>query len=71
MWPRCGPSGPELGRRVRYVIRPDATPMPQVRPNCDGALLSVRDRQMPVLRHAEGTAGEDEAGSELAAMVTS
>jgi hypothetical protein len=34
-------------------------------------LLTVSDRQLPVLRHAEGTAGEGQPRSSLAAMVTS
>jgi hypothetical protein len=33
---------------------PDATPMAQVRPTCDGPLLTVRDRQLPVLRARRG-----------------
>jgi hypothetical protein len=51
MWPcRSGP----WKARLLPVIRPDATPMPQVRPTCDGPLLSVRDRQMPVSRARGG-----------------
>jgi hypothetical protein len=36
------------------VVRPDATPMAQFRPACDGPVLTVRDRQMPVLRARGG-----------------
>jgi hypothetical protein len=45
--------------------------MAQVSSVCNRPLLTVRDRQMPVLRHAEGTAGEGQPRSGVAAMVTS
>jgi len=44
--------------------------MAQVIPSSDRPLLTVADRQLPMLRHAEGTTGEDEPGSAVAAMVT-
>jgi hypothetical protein len=51
---------------------PDATPMAQLRPSCDRPLLTVRNRQARrCYGHAEGTAGEDDPGSGVAATVTS
>jgi hypothetical protein len=50
---------------------PDATPMAQVGRTVDGPLLTVRDRQMPVLPARGGTAGEDQPRSSVAATVTS
>jgi hypothetical protein len=34
-------------------------------------LSTVIDHQMPMLRHAEGTAGKDDVARSLSAMVTS
>jgi hypothetical protein len=51
MWP----SGPELGRRVpARRPGPDAPPMTQVRSGRDRPLLTVRDRQLPLLRARGG-----------------
>jgi hypothetical protein len=54
------PSGPSWKARPGGPSMPDATPMPQVRPFYDRLLLTARNRQAPILRHAEGTADEDE-----------
>jgi hypothetical protein len=52
--PDVAPMWPQRSRawKARPVPSswPDAPPMPQVRPTCDGPLLTVRDHQMPVLR---------------------
>jgi hypothetical protein len=50
---------------------PDARPMPQVRSSCSRPLLSVGDARCRCYGHAEGTAGEDQPPSSMAAMVTS
>ena len=59
--------GHELGSRVpaahpRRIYADDT----QVRPARDRPLLTVRDRQGLILRHAEGPAGEYEPGSGVA-----
>jgi hypothetical protein len=48
--------------KVRPVpsSRPDATPMAQVRSGCDQTVVTMRDRQLPVLWHVEGTAAPGE-----------
>jgi hypothetical protein len=37
----------------------------------DRPLLTVSDREIPMLRHAEGTAGEDQPWFSLVAMIAS
>jgi hypothetical protein len=51
MWPRRSRAW-----KARPVpsFGPDAAPMPQVRPECDRPLLTVKDRQWPMLRARGG-----------------
>jgi hypothetical protein len=49
-----GPGSRAWKARPVSVVRPDATPMAQVRPTCDGPLLTVGTRQAPVLRARGG-----------------
>jgi hypothetical protein len=58
----CGLMWPQRSRpwkaRPGSPLSRDPTPMAQVKSVCDGPLLTVRDRQLPMLRAAEGTACE-------------
>ena len=49
-----GPRSRAWKARPGSPSTPDATPMAQVKPPCDRPLLTVRDRQMPVLRARGG-----------------
>ena len=49
-----GPGSRAWKARPVPSYRPDPSPMPQVRPVRDRPLLTVRDRQMPVLRAGGG-----------------
>jgi hypothetical protein len=59
------------GARPVPVVRPDATPISQVRPNGDGPLLTWEPVRRRCHGHVEGTAGEDEHGSGLPLLGTS
>ena len=50
MWP----AGPELGRRPGIRLSRDAWPLAQLSPSLDRPLLSVGDRQGPMLRARRG-----------------
>ena len=69
MWPRRSRAW-----KARPVpsSRPDASPMPQARSSVDRPVLSVSNRQIPMLRAygGHGAAGEDQPRSGVVAMVT-
>jgi hypothetical protein len=81
---RCGPvvRGPDVAqmwpqRSRAWKARPgspsngETTSIGEVRAVCDQPLLSVRDRQMPVLRARGGHGRKDEPGSGVIVIVSS